>query len=83
MAFEQNGFIGGLSSKFYQRVVQQILSEGCPINISEGCPKISSEACSTDLFSEGCPMDFDIRDCPMSFQKQKSFVLKIVFFFHT
>ena len=32
-----------------------------------------------DLFSEGCPMDFDIRDCSMSFQKQKSFVLKIVF----
>ena len=27
-------------------------------------------------------MDFDIRDCPMSFQKQKSFVLKTVFFMH-
>ena len=24
-------------------------------------------------------MEFDIGDCPMSFQKQKSFVLKIVF----
>ena len=33
-----------------------------------------------DLFSEGCPIDFDIRDCPISFQKQKSFVLKTIFF---
>ena len=63
MAFEQSGFIGGLSNKFYRRVVQQILSEACP----------------TNLFSEGCPMDFDIRDCPMCFQKQKSFVLKTIF----
>ena len=63
MALEQSGFIKGLSSKFYRRVVQQILSEACP----------------TDLFSEGCPMDFDTGDFPMSFQKQKYFVLKKVF----
>ena len=63
MDFEQSGFIGGLSSKFYQGFVQQILSEGCP----------------TNLFSKGCPMDFDIEDCPMSFQKQKSFVFKTIF----
>ena len=39
MAFEQSNFIGGLSSKFYRRVVQQILSEDVQQIISEGCPK--------------------------------------------
>ena len=79
MAFEQSGFIEGLSSKFYRRVVQQILSEGCPKNYIRGSvQQILSEACPVDLFSEGYPMDFDIGDCPMSFQKQKSLVLKTV-----
>ena len=27
-------------------------------------------------------MNFDIGDCPMSFRKQKSFILKTVFFIH-
>ena len=80
MDFERSGFIRRLSSKFYRRVYQQILSEGCPINYIEGLSKqILLDACLTDLFSEGCPMDFYIGDCPMNFQKQKSFVLKTVF----
>ena len=39
--------------------------------------QILSKACPTDLFS-----DVEIGDCPMSFQKQKSFVLKTVFFIY-
>ena len=31
-------FIGGLSNEFSQRVVQQMLSEGCPMNVIGGLP---------------------------------------------
>ena len=34
--FEQSGFIRGLFNEFSRRVVQQMLSEGCPMNVIGG-----------------------------------------------
>ena len=55
MDFEQRGFIGGLSTKYYQSMSNKlILSEYVQQTISEGCP-----------------INFNIGECLMSFQKKK------------
>ena len=55
-----------MPNKLYRRVVQQILSEACPI----------------DLFSENCPMNFNIGDCTLSVQKQKNILFWKQIFIH-
>ena len=69
--FEQSGFIRGLSNEFYQRVVQRMLSKGCPISFIRGLSNEFYRRLILRIYIGGLSNEFFLlRVCPMGFKSK-------------